>query len=291
MPIVSFAQNFEDVMLWRALKNVNNGFYVDIGANDPTIDSVTKLFYQNGWMGINVEPLKKHYNALEEKRDRDINLNCAVSDCTDELEIWECDVRGWATLDKKVAEQHELNGFKGRWTKTPVKTLTQILDENLPKDITDIHFLKIDVEGVEEAVVKGNNWTKFRPWILVIESTIPNSQDESHDEWEEILLSHDYILSYFDGLNRFYVSKEHEDLIQKFKTPPNVFDEFITHSEENKKNIIDNLNKEIIDQKDKLDDLSKENFYMKTLIDEIYASKSWKLTSPLRWFSSVFKRN
>ena len=42
---VSYAQNYEDVMLWRALKHVKKGFYVDVGANDPKFDSVTQAFY------------------------------------------------------------------------------------------------------------------------------------------------------------------------------------------------------------------------------------------------------
>ena len=54
MSIVSYAQNFEDVMLWRALGKVENGFYIDIGAQHPVIDSVSKAFYDNGWRGIHV---------------------------------------------------------------------------------------------------------------------------------------------------------------------------------------------------------------------------------------------
>ena len=38
----SYAQNFEDVMLWRALKHVQKGTYVDVGAQHPVIDSVSK---------------------------------------------------------------------------------------------------------------------------------------------------------------------------------------------------------------------------------------------------------
>jgi FkbM family methyltransferase len=305
MSIVSFAQNFEDVMLWRALKNITNGFYVDIGANDPSIDSVTHLFYQNGWSGINVEPLKEHFTALVNNRERDINLNYAVSNCTDELEIWESEVRGWATLDKQVAEQHELNGFKGVWTKTPVKTLTQIFEQHLPPNTFDIHFLKIDVEGVEEAVVKSNNWSKFRPWILVIESTAPNSQKENHEEWDEVLIANDYIFSYFDGLNRFYVSREHEEFVEYFKTPPNVFDEFITHDEYNNRKKIntlennieilkvnyDELNKIVEEKNEKFDHISNENLQLRNEIHEIHNSNSWKLTLPFRKISSFLKGN
>ena len=52
MSFVSYAQNFEDVMLWRALKHIDCGFYIDVGAQDPVIDSVTKSFYDHGWRGV-----------------------------------------------------------------------------------------------------------------------------------------------------------------------------------------------------------------------------------------------
>jgi hypothetical protein len=45
MSFVSYAQNFEDVMLWRALRDIKGGFYIDVGANSPGMDSVTKAFY------------------------------------------------------------------------------------------------------------------------------------------------------------------------------------------------------------------------------------------------------
>ena len=54
MTFVSYAQNFEDVMLHRALNHVVRGFYIDVGAADPEALSVTKAFYDNGWHGINV---------------------------------------------------------------------------------------------------------------------------------------------------------------------------------------------------------------------------------------------
>ena len=50
--MISYAQNFEDVMLWRALKHVERGFYIDIGAQDPVVDSVSLAFYEQGWRGV-----------------------------------------------------------------------------------------------------------------------------------------------------------------------------------------------------------------------------------------------
>lgn len=67
MSIISYAQNYEDVMLWRALKAIPAGFYIDIGANDPDVESVTRLFYDAGWRGVNVEPVQAHYQDLQRK--------------------------------------------------------------------------------------------------------------------------------------------------------------------------------------------------------------------------------
>ena len=60
--LTSYAQNFEDVILWRALKDVDRGFYVDIGAQDPITDSVSLCFYEAGWRGVHVEP-SPHFAA------------------------------------------------------------------------------------------------------------------------------------------------------------------------------------------------------------------------------------
>ena len=78
MSFVSYAQNFEDVLLWRALGHVKNGFYIDVGANDPELHSVTKAFYERGWYGINVEPLAQYQPAFLQQRARDINLCVAA---------------------------------------------------------------------------------------------------------------------------------------------------------------------------------------------------------------------
>ncbi len=65
-----------------------------------------------------------------------------------------------------------------------------------------------------------------RPWILVIESTLPNSPIENYSGWEPEVLKRDYAFAYFDGLNRFYVHKAHADLLKFFGPGPNYFDDF-----------------------------------------------------------------
>lgn len=225
MSFISYAQNFEDIILWRALKHVRNGFYIDVGANDPAIDSVTKSFYDQGWSGINIEPLISHHADLQQERPRDINLQCAAGEICGEIELWECGIRGWATSDKSVIALHEENGHVGVFHKVPVLPLSEICNANVKGEI---HFLKIDVEGFEKTVLEGMDFSHFRPWVLVLEATRPNSVEEVYDEWENIVLSNNYLFAYTDRLNRFYVASEHSELLDAFHYPPNVFDDFIS---------------------------------------------------------------
>ena len=222
---ISYAQNFEDILLWRALKNINNGFYIDVGANDPVIDSVTNLFYENGWSGINIEPISACYEKLMMERPRDINLKVAAYSHPCELTIYEFGgTSGLSTVDKSIAFEHkDERQLAYISSEVSALTLNQVCSQHRKGPI---HFLKIDVEGAEREVLLGLDLQKIRPWIILIESTLPLSKIESFENWEGLITSSNYEFAWFDGLNRFYVAKEHAILKQHFSVPPNVFDEF-----------------------------------------------------------------
>src|SRR5215813_8763224 len=225
MSFISCAQNFEDVMLWRALKHIDRGFYIDVGANDPDQYSVTKAFYERGWRGINVEPAPQWFERLEKARPQDINLQLALGAEPGEITLYEIPDTGLSTLEKKFAERHEAeHGFQSRELRVKMDTLSSICEKF---HVAPIHFLKIDVEGAEKAVLQGTDFGKIRPWIILLEATLPLSVEESYSDWEPLLLNAGYEYAYFDGLNRYYVAGEHENLRAAFKTPPNVFDDFV----------------------------------------------------------------
>ena len=225
MSFISYAQNFEDVMLWRVLKHVEKGFYIDVGANDPDIDSVTKAFYERGWRGINIEPVSQWFQRLQEARVRDINLQMAVGNQTGEITLYEIPDTGLSTGDKSFAERHQAErGYQCQETSVPQDTLTNVSEKY---HIAPIHFLKIDVEGMEKAVLEGTDFNRVRPWIVLVESTLPNSTEESHGDWESILQDAGYQYVYGDGLNRYYLATEHSELVSAFQYPPNFFDDFV----------------------------------------------------------------
>ncbi|EGI77341.1 FkbM family methyltransferase [Hylemonella gracilis] len=280
MTFVSFAQNLEDVVLWRALKGVAQGFYIDAGANDPHEDSITKAFYERGWHGVNIEPLASHWTDLARERPRDINLRCAAGNAPGELELWEGDVRGWATLDPQVIAKHQATGHNGVLHKVPVRTLTDICTEHATGNI---HFLKIDVEGFEKTVLEGMDFQRFRPWILVIEAIAPNSTVEDHQQWESLVLTANYVFAYADGLNRFYVAQEHSHLLDKLRYPPNVLDGFVRAAEKQ-------AHAEAQQARAEAQQARAEAQQVRAEIESMLKSRSWRITAPMRWGALQIRR-
>ena len=228
--MISYAQNFEDVMLWRALKHIECGFYVDVGANHPTLDSVTKWFYDNGWRGINIEPIEQWFELLEQERPSDINLNIAAGENNGQLTLFEIADTGLSTVNEEFAKKHQQErNFNYSKVVVPQRTLTSICEDY---HLAPIHFLKIDVEGAEKQVLQGLDLNRVRPWIVMVEATLPNSQIEDYETWEDKLLQNAYRFVYFDGLNRFYLAEEKEEALgQCFMSPPNVFDNFVPYKQ------------------------------------------------------------
>jgi FkbM family methyltransferase len=224
MPFISYAQNYEDVILWRALRDLERGFYVDVGATDPEELSVTHAFYERGWSGINVEPLDEYFNKLMLARPRDTNLKVAAGREVGQRTLHVVDGTGLSTLDPKIAAQHRAAGRQPHEIAVPTVTLEKILEDYAPPTI---HFLKIDVEGAEAEVLASLNLNRARPWIIVVEATKPFSMVSSRDEWEHLVTNYGYHFAYFDGLNCFYVADEVRELKEQLAVPPNVFDDFV----------------------------------------------------------------
>lgn len=224
MTFISYAQNYEDVMLFRALRGIESGFYIDVGAQDPVADSVTKAFYDRGWRGINIEPAPHWHQKLEENRPRDINLRVAASDRHGTMRFYDVAETGLSTTQPEFASQSSEVGRQVLEYEVECRTLGEICEEHA---VGEIHFLKIDVEGAEAAVLRGLPLDRVQPWVIVVEATLPNSQTPAWEEWQPLLDAHGYACVYEDGLNRFYLSPRHPELKQALHFPPNVFDDFI----------------------------------------------------------------
>ena len=222
MTFVSYAQNFEDVLLWRALGDVKEGHYIDIGAQDPVIDSVSLAFYEAGWRGIHVEATPFYASKLREARPDEVVIEAAVTEVPGPISFFEIPGTGISTGRSDIAKHHAKIGYKPRKISTPAIRLDQLLETATP----DLHWMKIDVEGMEADVLRSWGGCERRPWILVIESTFPNTQNSTQDLWIDEVLKRGYRKVYFDGLSCYFVHRDHRRLASRFKTPANVFDAF-----------------------------------------------------------------
>jgi FkbM family methyltransferase len=211
----SYSQNGEDVVLWRALGGIRHGRYIEVGANHPCDDSVSMAFYANGWTGITIEP-DPHFAALQrEHRPHDILIEAAITARDgDTVTLHVVEGTGLSTLDETIAGMHAHANLEPHDIEVSTRRLDSILRE-ADWAGKDIHFMSVDTEGSERDVLESVDLTVWRPWVLVIEATEPNSTSSTRRNWEHIVLTAGYRFCLFDGLSCFYVSEEHNQQLRE----------------------------------------------------------------------------
>ena len=227
--MLSHAQNGEDVVLNRAFKGQASGFYIDIGAWDPDICSVTKHFYDLGWRGVNIEPVEGVYQKLASARPHDINLSVAVGNRPNgKAKFVEYQTEGLSGFAESLFHDNIVAAGWGTIAKTfdvEVISLAAIAHEHAP---LQVDFVKIDVEGAEREVIESADWKAFRPRVVVVESIVPFTNEPAWDSWEHLMLMAGYEFTLFDGINRFYHRAEEPALKGPLSVPANVTDGYVT---------------------------------------------------------------
>jgi FkbM family methyltransferase len=255
---VSYAQNGEDIVLARALHDIKFGFYVDIGAWNPDVDSVSKLFYQSGWCGINIDPVPEVIAEFQDERPRDMNIQVALSDKEGLRAFTIFPGTGWHTF------YPELVGEQPSMDKKEIIVPTNTLDSIMEKlAVNEIHWLKIDAEGSELEILRGFSFGRNCPWIIVIESTLPNSAVRTENQWAQILLKNGYIFCLFDGLNEFWLSPEHQDRAHLLTYPAGVHDSYVKFEEFQRSKKLESTLQELSELKSSLKDTNDSNFSLK----------------------------
>jgi FkbM family methyltransferase len=228
--MISYAQNLEDVVLFRLTSIVPVGSFVDVGAAHPILENPTYALYKAGWRGINIEPMSREAEMLRRERPDDVTLQVAVGDAPGKVTLYEAPVdnRGATTADHDVVARYEAQGQSFVSFEADVVRIADVVAKH---HSGELHVLKIDVEGMERQAIIGADLAVIRPWVVVIEATMPNSTTPSHDAWEKLVLDAGYVMTLFDGLNRFYVRQDKPDVQGLLSAPANVFDGWMTHTE------------------------------------------------------------
>lgn len=184
--------------VWSFFNKRPNGFFVEVGANDPEYRSQTWLLEQKGWKGVLIEPQAKHFKNLCEKRPNSkvYAVACASPESVGEGTLHIAASDGYSSLSATQAEATYI-----AQEKIQIRTLNQILEE-MGSPLVD--FVSIDVEGHQLEVLRGFSLKRYHPSLLLVE-------DRFRDGWATHLhmLRNGYrIIRRTDGLNSWYVPKD-----------------------------------------------------------------------------------
>jgi FkbM family methyltransferase len=215
---ISYAQRYEDIHLLRCFDRQQTGFYIDVGAGHPVYDNVSFLFYLRGWSGITAEPNPWLAELSAAVRPRDIRIASLLGAGEGEATYYLIeDFHGLSTtVEHHARTAHSEFGKRSRPMTMIVTTLAALCERHAPDTID---FLKLDVEGAERAVLEGGDWLRFRPRVVVAEALAPVTLTPSFEPWEPLLTNNNYQFALFDGLNRYYVAREHVGLAQRLAAP------------------------------------------------------------------------
>lgn len=170
----SFSQRQEDLILDRLLDHAKHGYYVDIGANDPVHLSNSFHFYlkNNGWEGLAIEPDPRKCATFATVRPRDTILNIGIGEREQIMPFYRFAEDKISTFSKKQAEASVALGKKLVDTiKIRCRPLKTVLAELNCRQRID--FMSVDTEGFDLQVLESNDWKKYRPRLIVVESDAP----------------------------------------------------------------------------------------------------------------------
>lgn len=199
---LSYSQSGEDMVLDTIFNGVKKGFYIDVGANNPFIQSNTYHFYKEGWNGINIDALPNSMRAFNKSRRRDINIENAISDKEEVLEYYMFSSTFYNSFSKDDAEKSKKVSELLEIRKIKTQKLSDILDKH---SIQRIDFMSVDVEGFDLNVLKSNNWQKYRPKVIVTECFAKDFAELDKNEIYNFLKERNYTQFCNTPTNMFYI--------------------------------------------------------------------------------------
>jgi FkbM family methyltransferase len=212
---ISFSKAGDDIQLMKLIKNQKPGTYVDIGCWHPKNVSNTYYFYLRDWRGICIDPNPELQKLYKQLRPKDTFIHCGIGGSEENLNYYMLDEASSSmnTFDLDFLKKHDLENRIQKTLQIPVYTLKKILGENL-KEGERLDFFDIDVEGLDLEVLKSNDWKKYRPKIIVVE-TEDAMKNDLDSEMVAYLEAQDYSLigkSVMDGTlgNLFLINNRFE---------------------------------------------------------------------------------
>ena len=180
-------------------------FYIDIGANHPSKESNTYLFYEMGFRGICVEPLTKYTESYQRIRPEDIHEDRVIGkeNKTINFSVYEQDSS--SSMHPETVERYDKKYDLIEVRKVKCITYKELLESYGIEDI-EIPFVDIDVEGEDKNIFEQVVASKVKPLLICIENKLANIQKPyPSTEIDKIAMSHGYSLVAKTLLNSFFI--------------------------------------------------------------------------------------
>lgn len=173
---ISFSKAGDDIQLMKLINNRVPGAYVDIGSWHPINASNTYYFYLRNWKGICIDPNPELKLLYKQFRPKDNFINAGIGMSNTCMEYFMLEESSMNTFSRDFIEKHQLESKILKKIIVPLYSLKEILDQSLEKN-DRLDFFDIDVEGLDLEVLKTNDWVKYRPKVIVIETDISIKAD------------------------------------------------------------------------------------------------------------------
>jgi FkbM family methyltransferase len=210
--VVAYSQEGEDLILNRVFGAQKTGFYVDVGAHHPQRFSNTYLFYQRGWRGINIDAMPGCMEPFKKIRPRDINLEMAILKEKGSLTYFQFNEPALNTFSRELSNRRDgRNGYKIiRTIEMKGLPLREIFVEYLlVEQGEEIDFLSVDVEGLDLDVLESNDWSRFRPKLVLVELSTFCLNTAASDPIFQLMEKNHYKLFAKSFLTVFFMSEEY----------------------------------------------------------------------------------
>ena len=176
-PKKTYSEWGEDSFILKYFKNLDKGFYVDIGAYHPFFLSNTYLLFKKKWEGINIDINPTSIEIFNDARPNDYNVNAAVSN-RNKRYINYYTKNMINLLSTTIISSAKLSFLNNSFNIRRAKCLrlNDIISKTKFKN-RKIDFLNIDTEKSEVDVLKSLNFNKYKPKLICIEIHL---KDKNH---------------------------------------------------------------------------------------------------------------
>lgn len=164
-PAVHYSQDAEDVSLIELLPTI--GFFVDVGAHHPERFSATKLLYDNGWRGINIDVTPAIIRDFPRRRPGDVNVEKVIGS-GDTVTFYRFEEEALNTTDSVRAQSLTKDGLAICSEHQVITVPLQKVLENCSAP-RQIDLLNVDVEGADLQVLQTLDWDCWDVGAILIE--------------------------------------------------------------------------------------------------------------------------